>query len=325
MGVKLFLFFVTLAKILFASPEKPVTYQLFGSWGGQGMTDDFDVIEFLPLWKGPVVCEPISGGITNFNYRVSDPEGTYLVRLGSDIAEHHVMRFNELAASKAAHAAGISPAVVYHQKGVLVLQYIRSRPLEAADARDQGNLSRILELTKTCHRTAAKHLQGPVLVFWVFHILRNYAKTLRDGKSQWLKKLPELLDQAQRLEAKAGPFDMVFSHNDLLPANILDDGQRLWLIDWDYAGYNTPLFDLGGLSSNCKLDEKQETWLLENYFEKPVSDELLQRYGAMKCASLLRETMWSMVSEIHSKIDFDFPGYTSDNLSRFEQAYKSLK
>jgi thiamine kinase-like enzyme len=110
----------------------------------------------------------------------------------------------------------------------------------------------------------------------------------------------------------------------LLPANFIDDGSRLWLIDWDYAGFNSPLFDLGGLASNNELTAEQETWLLETYFERPVDDALRRRYQAMKCASLLRETLWSMVSEIHSDIDFDYAAYTADNLTRFQGAVKEF-
>jgi len=111
----------------------------------------------------------------------------------------------------------------------------------------------------------------------------------------------------------------------MLAANILDDGARLWLIDWDYAGFNTPLFDLGGLASNNDLNTAQGTTLLETYFEAPVTDDLLHRFHAMKCASLLRETMWSMVSEMTSTIDFDYGAYTVDNLTRFRAAYSTFQ
>lgn len=65
--------------------------------------------------------------------------------------------------------------------------------------------------------------------------------------------------------------------------------------------------------------------MLENYFEKPINDLLLRQYQAMKCASLLRETMWSMVSEIHSKIDFDFVSYSRENLAAFHSAYQQFQ
>ena len=107
----------------------------------------------------------------------------------------------------------------------------------------------------------------------------------------------------------------------MLAGNFIDDGQRLWLIDWDYAGFNSPLFDLANLASNNEFPEKLERQLLKMYFEQSVSVNLWKRYFAMNCASLLREAMWSMVSEIHSTLDFDFVKYTGENLERFEMIY----
>ena len=87
---------------------------------------------------------------------------------------------------------------------------------------------------------------------------------------------------------------------------------------------NSPLFDLGGLSSNNDFSFEEETYLLENYFENKINDKLLLQYNSLKCSSLLRETMWSMVSELTSKIDFNYANYTQENLVKFNQAYKSL-
>lgn len=275
----------------------------------------------LPIWQGPVTPEPLAGGITNVNFVVADAGRRYVVRIGDDILVHQVMRFNELAASRAAEAAGLSPAVVHHEPGVLVIDYIESTPLDEAAVRDPANLERIVPLIRRCHREIPQHLRGPALMFWVFHVLRDYAAALREGGSAHVSKLSDLMVRADRLEAAVGRIDVVFGHNDLLPSNLLDDGERLWLIDWDYAGFNSPLFDLGGLASNNGLSEEQERWLLETYFETPLQEELWQRYQAMKCASLLRETMWSMVSEIHSELDFDYAAYTAENLARFEAAF----
>jgi len=166
-----------------------------------------------------------------------------------------------------------------------------------------------------------RHMRGPVLMFWVFHVLRDYAATLREGGSRMGPDLPRLMGIAAELEEAVGPIQVVFGHNDLLAANFLDDGARLWLIDWDYAGFNSPLFDLANLCSNNGVAPDDEDWLLEGYFEARIDDELRRRYDAMKCASLLREAMWSMVSEIHSTLHFDYVAYTTENLARFEAAY----
>jgi len=109
-----------------------------------------------------------------------------------------------------------------------------------------------------------------------------------------------------------------------LAANFLDDGSKIWVVDWEYGGFNDPLFDIGGLSSNNDLDENLENEVLEIYFKEKPSKDLIIKYNAMKTASLLRETMWSMVSEITSKIEFNYAEYTSDNLKKFEESFDKL-
>ncbi len=279
-------------------------------------------IRSLPIWQGEITVVPLVGGRTNLNFLVEDKTGKYVARIGEDIVEHHVMRFNELAASRAAHAAGLSPAVVYAQDGLTVLDFIECKTFTSDDVRQQHNLEKIVPLIRSCHMDIPAHLRGPVLVFWVFHVIRDYAARLLEVNSRYASRAPNLLAIANKLEAEAGPFDMVFGHNDLIAENILDDGDRLWLIDWDFAGYNSPLFDLGGLASNNGLSPDQEIWVLETYFEAPITDDLLHRYHAMKCASLLREAMWSMVSESTSNIDVDYATYTTDFYERFQQTYE---
>lgn len=282
-------------------------------------------IRALPIWQGEIAAEPLTGGITNVNYKVTDTSGSYVVRVGDDIPLHQVMRFNELAATKAAHAAGLSPAVVHASGDLTVLEFIESRTLTEEDVRHPDMLPRVLDLVKRCHIEVPKYLRGPSLVFWVFHVIRDYAATLAERGSARAALIPELVQTGNDLETEAGPYDMVFGHNDLLCGNFLDDGTRLWLIDFDYAGFNSPLFDLGGLASNNGLSPEQEDWMLETYFQTPVTDDLRHRYTAMKCASLLRETMWSMVSEITSDIDFDYAAYTAENLARFRAALTDFK
>lgn len=278
----------------------------------------------LPCWSTPGNPELLGGGITNFNVKMLDGDRAYVVRIGSDIPVHGVLRWHELAVCQAAHAANITPGVHYHEPGALVLDFIEAKTFGEEDVRDPKNLPRIVDLMRRCHHEVLPQLRGPVLTFWVFHVIRDYAATLREGGSAYIKRLPDLISTAERLEATVGPVEMVLGHNDLLAANILDDGKRLWLIDWEYAGFNTPLFDLGGLATNNGLSEPQERQILEQYFAEPAGKRW-HAYVAMKCASLMRETMWSMVSEIYSALDFDYSEYTAENLSRLEAALSDAK
>jgi thiamine kinase-like enzyme len=279
----------------------------------------------LAIWRGRVDPEPLAGGITNQNFKVEDAGRRYVVRVGDDILVHGVVRANELAASRAAHLAGLSPGVVHAELGILVLDFIEGRTFTSEDVRNPANLDRLVDMMRRCHRDVPQYLRGPGAMFWVFHVVRDYAHTLREGDSRHARLLADLLTRAARLEAAVGPIDVVFGHNDLLAANFIDDGKRLWLVDWEYAGFNSPLFDLGGLASNSELPPEQAEQALSLYFGKPVDDQLRRRAAAMTAASLLRETMWSMISEIHSTVAFDYAAYTAENLRRFEVAYAAYR
>ena len=278
-------------------------------------------IEQLDFWEGVVSLEPIDGGITNRNFVATDQGRKYFVRMGNDIPLHGVMRFNELQASRAAAKVGLSPAVVHQVPGILILDFIEGKTLAEEDIRQDSYLQQIVPMLHTCHRELTKNVRGPALIFWVFHVIRDYLATLEDDDSRMRDVLPALKDKAAALERAVGSIDLVYGHNDLLAANFIDDGKRLWLIDWDYAGYNSPLFDLANLASNNGLSPEQEHWLLDQYFNAASPDTTRHAFDAMKCASLLRETLWSMVSEIHSTIDFDFVEYTRENLERFDQQW----
>ncbi|MFP6744927.1 MAG: phosphotransferase [Alphaproteobacteria bacterium] len=275
----------------------------------------------LSCWTEPVEPEALTGGITNLNFVVAHNGERFVVRIADDMPVHGIMRFNELAASRAAFAAGVSPEVVHAEPGALVLRFIDGVTFGESEVRQAQSAGRIVPLLRRVHDDMPKHFQGPMLALWVFQVMRGYAVTLRQGNSRRVGELPRYLDINGELEAALGPTTMVFGHNDLLPANFMDDGERLWLIDWDYAGLNTALFDLANLASNNQFSATEEDALLESYFETPAHDALRMKLKAMKCASLLRESMWSMVSEIHLDIDFDYVAYTAENLERFERAY----
>ena len=279
----------------------------------------------LSCWSGPVEPEVLSGGITNHNFVVRDGGARYVVRVAEDIPVHGIMRFNELAASRAAHAAGVSPEVVHAEPGALVMRFIEGTTYGEADVRTAQAAGRIVPIIKRVHHEIPKHFQGPALIFWVFQVVRGYANTLAKAESRMTPELPRYLAVNEELETTLGPVEIVFGHNDLLAANFIDDGARLWLVDWDYAGFNAPLFDLANLASNNLFSPAEEDRLLEDYFETPATDALRHKLRAMKCVSLLRESMWSMVSEIHLEIDFDYVAYTTENLVRFERAYADFK
>ena len=154
----------------------------------------------LDFWSSEVEPIPLGGGITNTNFIVDDQGERFVVRIGDDIPIHGVMRFNEIAAARAAHAAGISPEIVYNAEGVFVMRFIKGRTFTENDIREQRNLERILSLIQTCHNEIPKHFQGPALVFWPFHVCRSYILTAREVNSRMIDSLPLFVDINEELE-----------------------------------------------------------------------------------------------------------------------------
>lgn len=278
-----------------------------------------DRIAALPCWRGTPAGQPLSGGLSNEIWKVTDDAGTHVVRLGGDYPFHHVFREREAMATRAAHAAGFAPAVEYTEPGVMVTAFIGARTWAAADV--CADPARVADLLRRFHDTMPPHVTGPGFIFWPFHVVRDYARTLADGNSPWLPDLPRFLALNAALEQAQIPLPIVYAHNDLLPANLLDDGTRLWLIDYEYAGFGTAMFDLAGVASNAGMDGAQSAALLTAYLGQTPDPAFLRAFDAMQCASLLREAMWAMVSALWLNAPgVDYAAYAAENLERLSAA-----
>ena len=278
-----------------------------------------DRIRALPCWSGRIEIAPLKGGISNESYLVSDSVGRHVVRFGRDYPFHHVFRERELMTARAAHAAGFGPQVRYAEPGVMVSAFIGARTYGAEDVALERR--RVADLLRRFHTAMPGEISGAAFLFWPFHVVRDYARTLKAGAGRMVPQLPGYLALADELEAAQAPLPIVFGHNDLLPANILDDGDRLWLIDFEYAGFSTAMFDLAGATSNAGLSADDAEDFLSAYFEGAPDPAIRRSHAAMQCASLLREAMWSMVSELYlTAPGADYVGYTAENLARLERA-----
>jgi len=278
-----------------------------------------DRIRALPCWNGGIEISVLKGGISNESYVVTDADGRHVVRFGHDYPFHHVDRAREIMTARAAYEAGFAPEVRYAEPGVMVSAFLGARTFAAEDVVRER--LRVADLLRRFHEVMPRHVSGAGFIFWVFHVIRDYARTLEAGKSRMRAELPNYLALAEELEQVQAPLPVIFGHNDLLPANILDDGERLWLIDFEYAGFNTAMFDLAGAASNAGMSSDEAQQFLTAYFGHAPERDIQKSFAAMQCASLLREAMWSMVSEIHlSAPGADYETYTGENLDRLAAA-----
>lgn len=272
----------------------------------------------LSIWQGPVTFTRLEGGLTNLAWMAEDARGRFVVRCGEDIPLHHVFRDRERAASIAACEAGLSPEVVHAGPGVMVMRFLEARTFAEADLRRE--VERIAALLRRCHAEVGRRVHGPPGFFWVFHVIRDYARTLARDGGPHAARLPEFVAAADRLEAAQVAMPVVFGHHDLLPGNILDDGTRLWLIDWEYGGFGTAMFDLANLSANGAYGPDEDARLLHAYFEGRADEGVTRSFRAMKAASALREAMWAMVSERHLALPgVDYAAHARTFLDRYEE------
>lgn len=284
---------------------------------GQG--PDENRVRSLSIWKGNISIQPLKGGVSNASFTVEDQTGKYVARVGEDYPFHQVSREREGIASRAAFEAGLSPEVVHTEPGLMVVRYIEAKTYTEPDVRT--NAGRCLEIVKRCHRDMGKRISGQGAIFWVFQILRDYAHTLKAGKHRHVPDLPRWMAVVDELEAAQVPLPIIFGHHDLLPTNFMDDGRRLWLIDWEYGAFGTAMFDLANISANNSFDERLERFLLEDYFGARTG-ALMRAFYAMKAASALREALWGMVSELHLNAPgVDYAAYAAEYLGRFERVY----
>jgi thiamine kinase-like enzyme len=269
-------------------------------------------IRSLSLWSGPIRLQPLEGGITNRNYLVDNAGERFVARIGAELLILGIDRRNEAQCHRAAQSLGVAPPLVYGENGVLVSRFIPSRTLDPTSAREPGIAPRIAQALRQLHG-GWDGLIGELLFFCPFQASRTYVATSRRLGAALPVDIDEMLETARRLSRTIAPYTPTLCHNDLLPANILDDGDRIWIVDWEYAGVGNPLFDLAGISANCGYSEDQEIALLETY-RGDLRQRDLYELRVLKVASLLRDALWGIVQTAVSDLDFDYYEYALTEL-----------
>ena len=259
----------------------------------------------------------LSGGITNRNYLItlaSSPE-RYVIRLaGNDTHLLGISREVEHAATVAAAGVGIGPEVTafIRPEGYLVTRFIVGEPVSLEQVHQPTILRRVADSIRRIHG-------GPAIpgLFVPLRIVESYlALATSRGVPQ-----PASWDEAHavghRIERALleAPIELRPCHNDLLNANFIDDGERIRIVDWEYAGMGDPFFDLGNFSVNHDLTLDEDAILLEAY-EGDVRPSRLARLGLMRIVSDFREAMWGVLQQGISSLDVDFVAYADEHFER---------
>ena len=275
----------------------------------------------VPLFSaGPLDVEDMPGGLTNRILAVTTADGQrYVARLsGPDASLLAVDRDAEHHDSDAAARAGVAPRVLDRVvdgplgSGVLVVDRVPGRTWTAADLRDERNLAR---LAVACRRLHA----GPRFArdFDMFELQRRYLAIVRHRGLRLPSRYEEFLPVVDRIRAalEARPAATVPCHNDLLPANVLDDGERLWIVDYEYAGNGDPCFELGNAWSEAALPPELLEPLVTAYLGRP-SPTHVARARLLGLMSKYGWTLWASISAAISEVEFDFWSWGMEKYER---------
>jgi aminoglycoside phosphotransferase (APT) family kinase protein len=258
------------------------------------------------VWPGrAATIEPLGGGITNHNFRVEVGDETFVLRIGGEDTQLlGIDRESEHAASRVAAELGLAPEVVafLEPEGYLVTRFVAGEVGGVEVAQVGAALRRL-------------HGGPPIPSrFDSFRVVEAY-RAIAAERGVAIPPLYGWAEEiASRIEEHRRGAPLVPCHNDLLNANFIADGSRLWIVDWEYAGMGDPFFDLGNFAVNHELDADGERLLLGSYGSG--DDEALT---LMRFMSDFREAMWGVVQQAISTLEFDFRSYADEHFARLER------
>ncbi len=263
--------------------------------------------------------QPLAGGITNRNFRAGFAGTEYVIRVpGKDTSLLGIDRAAERASGELAARVGISPRVVamLTDPACLVTEFVEGETMGPEQLRDPGRLRAVAEALRALHTSGATLASR----FDSFRIPEDYARIATERGVEVPDSYSEAHRHAARIEAAlSGPeHEPVPCHNDLLAANFIE-GERLWLVDWDYAGMGDRYFDLGNFSVNNELDPAGRAELLLAYFGEEPGGRRLATLELFRFMSDFREAMWGVVQKGISDLDFDFDDYAAKHFGRLHE------
>jgi thiamine kinase-like enzyme len=276
----------------------------------------FDEIVARVWPDGASTWEVLGGGITNHNLKVTRSDGVFVLRIaGEDTDLLGIDRRTELEATRSAAAVGVGPEVVdfVEPEGWLVTRFVEGAIPPRERMREPDALVRV------AHALRAVHSGPPIRGrFNSFRVVEDYRTIAFDRGADvpaayaWARQVARRIEQHRRTVPERP------CHNDLLNANFVDDGRRIRIVDWEYAGMGDVFFDLANFAINHELDANGRDALLEAYFG-PVRPDQRRALDLMRFMSDFREAMWGVVQSVVSGLDFDFGGYAAEHFERMER------
>ncbi|HYY32228.1 MAG TPA: phosphotransferase [Gaiellaceae bacterium] len=263
-----------------------------------------------------IELEPLGGGITNQNFKVAVGGGLFVLRIGGKDTELlGIDRSVEHGASLVAAASGVGPEVVdfIEPDGYLVTRFVEGRPIPPEEMHRPETAARVANVLRLIH-------EGPPIPgrFDSFRVVEAYARTAEEHGVRVPQAYSWAKERADEIERARGRQPLRPCHNDLLNANFIDDGARIRIVDWEYAGMGDVFFDLANFSINHEFGESENDAFLRAYFgELRAEDSASLRL--MRFMSDFREAMWGVVQQGISELEFDFVAYADEHFARLER------
>jgi thiamine kinase-like enzyme len=282
------------------------------------------LLDRIPVLQGlPRTVVELAGGLTNQNLRVTThgerPADVVVRRFRGDPELLDIDRDAEHANTVAAAEAGVGPPVVDYRPdlGVLVIGYIDGESFDNASFDVPGNVARAGRAVRLLH-------DGPRFT-GDFDMFRRQAGYLRTVQARGYPLVDGYDDHDEAFRRAGAALDVVAGatvpcNNDLLAGNFVDDGDRLWLIDYEYSGNNDGCFELGNTATECDLDADQVEELLAAY-DGGVTRPRLARVHLQALVSAYGWSLWGAIQAAASSLDFDFDGWSRE---RFEKAARGF-
>lgn len=273
----------------------------------------------VPIWANAqnIKVSPLEGGITNQNYRIDAGGKSFHLRIAGENTELlGIDREREHRAHLIAGELDIAPEVVYfiEPEGYLVTRFIDGRPVPVEELRQPKNIQRVAEILNKIHSMPS--IPG---TFSAFQVVRDYAGIARHYQVTFPESFRRLIKQMNDAESALTNRPLILRpcHNDLLNANFLL-GDKLYILDWEYAGMGDIYFDLANFSNNHELSKTEDELLLDFYFGQVKARDLAHLH-IMKIMSDFREAMWGLVQVGISDLNFDFHAYANKHFERLTQ------
>ncbi len=264
------------------------------------MSDLHARLACLPLWSGPIHIAPLPGGMTNRNLLVEAPDGRFVVRIAGMDTAHDIDRAAERAATSAAALAGLGPEMVWAEPEFMILRHVAGHTLGRTDFSNEKMLLQAIDLLRNTFKTLPLYYKGEAPDRRPLTILGHYAARLADHEGRWRRGIEHHRRFIAWLPPLLAPVPLGFAHNDVHGDNLVDDGSRLWLIDWEYAGQGQPLADIASLVNNARMTDEAAEAALRYWLGHPVMAADKTAFAAMRLATALRDLFWGYAQDVYS-------------------------